>query len=266
MLHPRYSAPPGGPFRPSRRSVLAGALGVGAATWWPAAPSAYASSAAAGPEVFGCETWGARPPAESVVVLAEPPRRIIVHHTATANVEDYSQQRAFALARAIQNYHMDTHGWIDTGQHFTVSRGAYVTEGRHRSLAELSAGLRQVRSAHCVGQNDVSVGIENEGTYTGVEPPARQYEALVALCTHICGQYSLPPSEIYGHRDFNSTACPGDRLYALLPQLRQNVAARLGVPQGEDGEDGGRSLWNGSAPSEYLPPDLVERELSRHLP
>ena len=268
MLHPRLSAPSGGPIRPSRRMVLAGALGVGAATWWPPIPRAYAS-AAAGPEIFGCEAWGARPRAESVVVLSTPPRRIIVHHTATANVEDYSQQRAFALARAIQNYHMDTLGWIDTGQHFTVSRGAYVTEGRHRSLAELSTGLRQVRSAHCVGQNDVSVGIENEGTYTGVEPPVRQYEALVELCTHICGQYSLPPSEIYGHRDFNSTACPGDRLYALLPQLRQNVADRLGVPLGQDGEvgeDGERGAWDGPAPSEYLPPGLVERELSRYLP
>ncbi|MFD3720761.1 peptidoglycan recognition family protein [Streptomyces sp. NPDC058674] len=215
--------------QPGRRAVLTGALALGSVSAWAAAAAPARASSGSGPEIFGCEEWGARPPSEPVVVLAAPPQRIIVHHTATANVEDYSRQRAFALARAIQKHHMDTLGWIDTGQHFTVSRGAFVTEGRHESLAELSAGRGQVRSAHCVGQNNVAVGIENEGTYTSTDPPARQYEALVGLCAHVCAQYGLPPSEIHGHRDFNSTACPGDRLYALLPQLRQDVAALTGV-------------------------------------
>ncbi|MBT2402912.1 MULTISPECIES: peptidoglycan recognition family protein [unclassified Streptomyces] len=250
----------------TRRTVLTGALGLGAAT---VLPSAAPASAAVNtvPQIFGCAAWGARPSSEPVTILSTPPERIIVHHTATSNVEDYTQQRAFALARAIQDYHMDTQGWIDTGQHFTISRGAFVTEGRHQSLAELNAGARQVRSAHCVGQNTVAVGIENEGTYTSVEPPARQYAALAALCTHICSQYGLPPSEIYGHRDFNNTACPGDRLYALLPRLRQDVALQLGVPLLDElwqgGEDEQWDRWPGA--SEFLPPDALERALGRAL-
>lgn len=213
----------------TRRAVLTGgfALAVGAALPLAAAGRAHS---AAGPNVIGCATWGARAASEPVVILADRPERIIVHHTATANVTDYSQRRAFALARAIQTYHMDAQGWIDTGQHFTVSRGAFVMEGRHNSLAELRAGTRQVRAAHCIGQNTVAIGIENEGTYTSEAPPAAQYAALADLCAHICSQYGLPASEIYGHRDFNSTACPGDRLYALLPALRRDVAVRLGTP------------------------------------
>ncbi|MET9319398.1 peptidoglycan recognition family protein [Streptomyces sp. NPDC003038] len=254
---------PRAPSQITRRMVLTRALGLGAVTVWPstvatAAPASAPASAASGPEIFGCETWGARPPTEPVSILSTPPQRIIVHHTATANVEDYSRQRAFALARAIQNYHMDTQGWIDTGQHFTVSRGAYVTEGRHHSLAELTAGFRQVRSAHCVGQNNQAVGVENEGTYTSVEPPARQYEALVALCTHICRQYRLPPSEIHGHRDFNSTDCPGDRLYGLLPRLRQDVATRLGERLWPGITYDPRDAWTG--PAEYLPPGALDPE------
>ena len=31
----------------------------------------------------------------------------------------------------------------------------------------------------------------------------------------------------YRHRDFNDTECPGDVLYAMLPQLRKDVAARM---------------------------------------
>ncbi|MER7764742.1 peptidoglycan recognition family protein [Streptomyces sp. NPDC097619] len=182
----------------------------------------------AGPDIVSCAGWGARPASEQVVVLSTPPQRIIVHHTATQNVSDYSRDRAFALARAVQNHHMGTNGWIDTGQHFTISRGAFVLEGRHQSLAELRAGTRQVRSAHCVGQNNTAIGIENEGTYMTSAPPTAQFDALVALCAHICLQYGLASSEIYGHRDFNSTNCPGDKLYALLPKLRAAVADLTG--------------------------------------
>ncbi|MCX5195500.1 peptidoglycan recognition protein family protein [Streptomyces sp. NBC_00249] len=262
----RVPAPASGAARTAltRRRILTGAFGLTAAGLW--SPPAYAAPAT-GPVIFDCGAWGARPPSEPVEVLAAPPRRIIVHHTATRNVEDYSQQRAFALARAIQNYHMDVQGWIDTGQHFTVSRGAFVTEGRHRSFTELTAGGCQVRSAHCVGQNDVAVGIENEGTYTTEEPPARQYEALVSLCAHVCATYGLPPSEIRGHRDFNDTECPGERLYALLPKLRQDVAQRLGVqpwpePEPETPEE--RHPWPG--PPEYLPPEALARELAHWTP
>ena len=85
-----------------------------------------------------------------------------------------------------------------------------------------------VRGAHCNGQNDVAVGIENEGTYTFVAPPQQLYDQLIRLCTYVCLQYGIHSSQIYGHRDFNNTQCPGDRLYALLPQIRRAVAANTG--------------------------------------
>ena len=74
-----------------------------------------------------------------------------------------------------------------------------------------------------------SIGIENEGTFTSVTPPAALYSALVDSCAYICQQYRIPATAIYGHRDLMSTACPGDVLYAELPQLRRDVAAELTV-------------------------------------
>ncbi|RSS54682.1 N-acetylmuramoyl-L-alanine amidase [Streptomyces sp. WAC07061] len=265
------------PSRFSRRGVFSTALALGAATLLPTAATGRARAAtgsrrpegrdgATTPRITDCDGWGAREASEEVVVLDTRPERIIVHHTASANVSDYSQERAHALARAIQRFHMDTQGWIDTGQHFTVSRGAFVLEGRHHSLAALESGDRLVRGAHCVGQNSVAIGIENEGTYTTQEPPAAQFSTLADLCAQVCRQYDLSPSEIYGHRDFNSTACPGDRLYAMLPRLRQDVALRLGNTQpveqprwpvnlppawSTDPEAAARSL------TEYLPPNLL---------
>lgn len=108
-------------------------------------------------------------------------------------------------------------------------------EGRHSSLSVLRGGTQHVQGAHCVGHKDVAVGIENEGTYSSVSPPAALYNQLVAMCAYTCQQYGIAASALYGHRDFNSTDCPGDVLYGKLPQLRSDVAARIG------GGGGGRT-------------------------
>ncbi|MFJ8432158.1 N-acetylmuramoyl-L-alanine amidase [Kitasatospora sp. NPDC094019] len=214
--------------RPGRRSVLAGAFALGTGTLLSAALPAGTARAATGPTISSTAAWGARPASGPLTVLPGAPDKVIVHHTATDNVTNYSQAAAFSLARSMQTYQMDSEGWIDTGQHFTVSRGAYITEGRHNSLSTLTGGTQHVESAHCTGQNTVAIGIENEGTYSTVDPRSEQYAALVDLITHICRQYGLRAYQIYGHRDFNNTECPGDRLYALIPQLRRDVAARIG--------------------------------------
>ncbi|MVN86409.1 N-acetylmuramoyl-L-alanine amidase [Deinococcus sp. HMF7620] len=180
------------------------------------------------PSVAGTVAWSAQAPKSPVVLLSARPTRILIHHTASANTADLSRAQAYSLARSIQQSHF-SRGWIDSGQQFTISRGGYVVEGRHRSLEAAQGGQQHVQGAHCDGFNDVSVGIENEGTYMTVSPPGGQYSALVGLCAWLCQQYGIPASELYGHRDFNNTDCPGDVLYAKLPQLRADVAARLGV-------------------------------------
>ena len=214
-----------------RRAVLRGTvlLGVGAAAGGLDLLAPGEAHAATNPGIASCATWGARAPG-SLTVIGSNPNKIIVHHTATANSTDYSQAHAYALARSIQNYHMDVNGWADTGQHFTISRGGYIMEGRHNSLARLNAGSGMVVGAHCPGQNDQAIGIENEGTYTSVAPTTALYNKLVALCAYICDQYDISPTRIYGHRDFVSTTCPGDVLYSMLPQLRADVANALNPP------------------------------------
>jgi peptidoglycan hydrolase-like protein with peptidoglycan-binding domain len=213
----------------SRRSFLKAALGVGTSILVGGIELRFAPVAEAAvnsPSIASCSTWGAQAPKEPITVLSTRPTKILVHHTAGSNSTDYSLSHAYQLARNIQQSHFNR-GWIDSGQQFTISRGGYVMEGRHRSLEVLNGGTSHVRGAHCDGQNDVAVGIENEGTYTSVQPPQALYDQLVALCAYICQQYNIPSSQIYGHRDFNATQCPGDQLYAMLPKLRTDVAARL---------------------------------------
>jgi hypothetical protein len=213
----------------SRRRVLLGGLAALGGTLLVASTDPDQAWAVDEPPIINCAGWGARPNSRVLPVFNKPPVKILVHHTATPNVPDTSRDAAVRLARNIQNFHMDRRGWPDTGQHFTVSRGGVLLEGRHRSLELVRAGRRQVEGAHCTGQNAVAVGIENEGTYTAVDPPGALWQRLRDLCAFICLRYRIAPTAIFGHRDFKDTACPGDRLYAALPRLRTEVAGLLGV-------------------------------------
>ncbi|HZG90406.1 MAG TPA: N-acetylmuramoyl-L-alanine amidase [Pseudonocardia sp.] len=220
----------------SRRAVLIGGMtGLLTVTGWTLEADRALATA---PPFVDCAGWGARPPSAPSRIWNRRPVRILVHHTATPNVRDLSRAAAVALARGIQNFHMDRRGWTDSGQHLTISRGGVVLEGRHRSLEMLAGGTRAVQGAHCTGQNVVAVGIESQGTYLDVDPPPELWNGLRETCAHICRRYRIAPGEIFGHRDFKNTACPGDRLYGMLPLLRSEVAGLLGR-RVESAPDGG---------------------------
>jgi len=178
--------------------------------------------------IYDTRNWNARDPNGTITVINQRPTFIVVHHTAGENSNDFSLDHAFQVARDIQNLHMDTNGWIDTGQQLTNSRGGFVMEGRHRSLEVLTGGTRHVVGAHVANNNSTCIGIENEGLYTSVNVPTALWNSLVDLVAYIASQYAIPVSNIKGHRDFNSTQCPGDVLYSRLPELRSAVAAKLG--------------------------------------
>lgn len=169
--------------------------------------------------------WGAKAP-RSVAGLTNP-RYIIIHHTATPPSSNNSVSGAKALARSIQDYHMNHNGWIDSGHNFLNTTGGIICEGRHGTVSAVNAG-RCVRSAHA-GNNSAngSPGIENEGNYMTATMPQQQWQSLVDLCADLCRCCNISVNNIKGHRDFFATACPGDWLYNQLPLLRQQVHQKL---------------------------------------
>ena len=189
-----------------------------------------AAAAADFPWIIGCDEWGARPPDGTPSQSAIATNKIIVHHMAFPNTTDYSREQAVKLARDCQNLHMDRNGWMDTGQHFTVSRGGYVLEGRHGSKTTLEQADRQIISAHCPGENGRSIGIECEGTYITEIPTPALLDSVTRLCAAVCRQYGLHAWDIFGHWDFRATQCPGIAYYREFPELRRRVAAALGEP------------------------------------
>lgn len=186
-----------------------------------------------GLHVFECSDWGARPPTHTFA--ATTPTDMVVHHMDWPNrdlIPDPSEalHKAFAVARQCQSDHMDGNGWSDTGQHFTVTREGIVLEGRHGSLAALLAG-HCIRAAHAAdastgADDNDSWGVEHEGTYTDVGPPALQWTASVKLFAALAFLCKLDTATIKGHRDTGcSTACPGDKLESLLVGFRADVHA-----------------------------------------
>ncbi|HEV7626200.1 MAG TPA: N-acetylmuramoyl-L-alanine amidase [Streptomyces sp.] len=218
-------------------ATAAGAIGLSAAGTANAAGTAgtlrsrsAASAKAAEPRIYSTEEWGARPPSSDIVIENHVPTFIVVHHTADpGNSEDYSLAHAKKICRDIQNFHMDGNGWADTGQQFTNSRGGFRLEGRHRSLEVVRGGTKHVQGANVGSHNSEIIGIENEGIYSNVDVPKALWDSLVQLVAWIADQYGTSLNNIQGHRDFNSTECPGDVLYGRLQELRDAVGNALGL-------------------------------------
>ncbi|HZN20806.1 MAG TPA: peptidoglycan recognition family protein [Micromonosporaceae bacterium] len=218
------------PQLPRRRllggaAALAGGVVLGAGTDL-ARPTA-ARAAVPVPYCYTRYEWGARMATGTIRYLDRMPDHIIVHHTASANTTDFSLAAAFRVSRWIQDLHMDTNGWIDSGQQLTISRGGYLMEGRQLSFRAIWE-RQHVSGAQCANHNDHTIGIENEGHYVSNSVPSTLFESLVSTCAWLCDFYNLNPYvAIVGHRDFVATLCPGDVLYARLPELRNRVAAVL---------------------------------------
>ncbi len=209
-----------------RRSVLRAVVGIAAADVLMCG-GAVQANADDMPRVYTRKEWGALKPRHVPKILGRAPDHIIVHHTASPNVADTSKGHAFGLSRQIQRFHMEGRGWDDIGEQLTISRGGFVMEGRLGSLQAIQRNDLVV-GAQSLHHNAHTIGIENEGTYIHDAVPAKLWEALVDVCTWLCTAHTLDPATaIVGHRDYNSTDCPGDVLYHRLPELRKTVARAL---------------------------------------
>ena len=203
------------------------------------------------PTIIPRAAWGAA----AVPPRAAPDYGVVqmafVHHTVTAN--DYTPDQSASMVLAIAKYHRDTNGWNDIGYNFLVDQYGQVFEGRAGGVDQAVIG------AQAQGYNSQSTGVAVLGTFSAVPIP----EAAMASITQLLGwkltvhgvpceggltiisgggslnRYSsgtpVAMQRISGHRDGDSTACPGDALYAQLPELRRRAAALAGpiVAHGE---------------------------------
>ena len=165
----------------------------------------------------------------------------LVHHTVSTN--DYTPEEAPAAVLAICRYHRNSNGWNDLGYNFVVDKYGTIYEGR-------AGGIDlPVIGAQAQGFNSETTGIANLGTHIDVPQSDAAIDAIARLIrwklpihgqptagtvvlTSAGGSANRYPrgqeiafERISGHRDAGKTSCPGDALYAQLPDLRSRVGS-----------------------------------------
>lgn len=190
-------------------------------------------------EVHSREEWGADP---SLMKWTPRPGKVqaaIVHHTAGQN--DYPPEAVPGILRAIYRYHAKTRGWGDIGYNVLVDNFGRAWQGRAGNFWSYNS-----IGAHTLSLNQSAFGISVLGNYQDFRPS----DAAIATVAKVIA-YKLPTGldplklstpvakrdgtiihipVISGHRDVNSTSCPGQAFYDYLPVLRQKVAAYIAQP------------------------------------
>jgi hypothetical protein len=108
----------------------------------------------------------------------------------------------------LQNYHMDNNGWCDIGYSYVVIQPRGIFK---RALVFEGRGFRNVPSSQ-EGHNtgNVSVCVVADSNDKIKRSTVRAIRQIIRRC---------PATKVRGHRDVNSTSCPGDRLYSKVPTL-----------------------------------------------
>lgn len=171
-----------------------------------------------------------------------------VHHTENPN--GYLPGEVLAMLRAIFTFHRYVHGWNDIGYNFVIDTFGRIFEARAGGVDEPVVG------AHAGGYNLVSSGVAVLGSFMSrpISPAARgalqrllawklalhsvPAEGQVTVMVNPAGSvYSRFPANarvslprIAGHRDGDTTDCPGDVLYRELPAIRPSVLRLAGRP------------------------------------
>lgn len=108
----------------------------------------------------------------------------------------------------------------DIGYHYVIDRAGRIWEGRDDSYA----------GAHTLGYNH-NIGIVVIGTYHGagsLSLTSAQKQAIEDLAAWIIYRDGIWKTAIVGHRDHDTTFCPGDQIYDWLPTLRSLLNNRMG--------------------------------------
>lgn len=120
------------------------------------------------------------------LVYNNTPTCIILHHAEASNCS----------VQDINSWHKNQ-GWAGIGYQYLVRKDGSIWRGRPENA----------QGAHCQGYNTKSIGICAEGKYQSETMPEAQRAAIAELIKNIQQRHGKLP--IYGHRDLNSTDCPG---------------------------------------------------------
>lgn len=146
--------------------------------------------------IYHRDDWHARTAREERSTTWDARKGFAVHHSG-ANPKQSVQE--------IQNFHMDTRGWVDIGYNWLVRPNGDIYEGR---------GWLKV-GAHIQGHNTANIGVCVIGDYEDTAPPAAVKASLAYLYKE-ANRLKGGKLAVRTHRQLGSTECPGDKLHAWV--------------------------------------------------
>jgi len=148
----------------------------------------------------GAFGWGT-----SAASAARPREGLVIHYDGSnQGLAGKAHSACVTYWQNTRKFHMGANrGWADIGYSFGCCPHGYVFEGR---------GLDRVQAAQPGGNSShYSVTLMSG---PGEDPTAAQVDAVRQLRAWLMSKGM--GAAVKGHRDFFSTSCPGDRLYALV--------------------------------------------------
>lgn len=154
--------------------------------------------------------WNALPPHNMGGQITRPAPLAILHHSAADGLSGPRE------VRRIQEYHMYLHPritWRDIA-YKRLADESHVYEGRHLGTTD---GATK-------GFNDVSASVCALGDFSARHPSRELLDnlALAVIDLWQRGEVDTPQYD-GGHRNFVNTSCPGDHLYALIPEINRRA-------------------------------------------
>lgn len=145
--------------------------------------------------------------------------RITVHHSG-----DHRDAGMGALdwLRLIDRQHIQGVGkaepWACIGYHLIISADGKIYEGRPLQYQGAHAGWDEI--------NRLNIGICLIGEFEAHRVPILQREALLAALDRLCANFEISHGNVFGHRHFKVTECPG----RYLSQVIDSYADRRPAP------------------------------------
>jgi hypothetical protein len=161
-----------------------------------------------GPFIVPRAVWTGTDPGGDLQKPSSP--ILFVHYTASPGRGIDSRKKRIDAMRAFREHHVVGNGWSDIGYNFVLFqptgkiKKARIWKGRGRYRVPAA------QLDHNAGNLAVSVVTD------GNEPISKETVKAIAKLAR-----KINARAIEGHRDVNSTSCPGDRLYKKLPSIRK---------------------------------------------
>jgi N-acetylmuramoyl-L-alanine amidase-like protein len=181
-----------------------------------------AKARADGPRIFNRGEWGCP---EATSSPRWPPEyvdidEVIIHHTAAVN---YGGDTAAAV-RSIWYFHANSNGWGDIGYNYVVDIYGNIFQGRYYDWNYARDHHKEVVGGHTLnGHNFHSSGIAALGNFSEQGVPGSLINGLGTIAGWKTTPWGFDPAlagRLIGHRDADSTACPGTYLYGNLNGVR----------------------------------------------